>query len=195
MYYIYKRKQKKMETINIFENIVFELRNWYINKKGVSIDLFNDFNDFTILKIIKLHFFVVAINSENQSDLLHKNTFYAMPYGPVETNVYDFYKANNGNFHERFTISNEKIIFTQRAISPEINPTLKEQILNSIEKLEELEPNLILAGAGSLVELTHTWNSWKKYYSLAKSKESYSELMPNEEIIRDKKIVNLNYIS
>jgi uncharacterized phage-associated protein len=184
-----------METINIFESIVFELRNWYVGKKGISIDLFNDFNDFTILKIIKLHFFVVAINSENQPSLLNKNKFHAMPYGPVETNVYDFYKANRGNFNGLFTISNERIIFTEGAISPEIDPNLKADIIKSIEKLEELEPNLISAGAGSLVELTHTWNTWKKYYSLAKSKESYSELMPNEEIKKDKKIVNLNYIS
>ncbi|KQO29668.1 hypothetical protein ASF10_03945 [Flavobacterium sp. Leaf82] len=184
-----------METINIFKNIVFELRNWYIKKNDVSVDLFNDFNDFTILKIIKLHFFVVTINSENQPHLLDQNTFHAMPYGPVETNVYDFYKSHRGNFDGLFTISNEKIIFTTGAISPEINPILKEKILKSIEKLEELEPNLITAGAGSLVELTHKWNSWKKYYNVAKSKQSYSELMPNEEIKKDKKIVNLNYIS
>ncbi|MRX40848.1 hypothetical protein GJU43_16280 [Flavobacterium sp. LC2016-23] len=184
-----------METINIFKNIVFELRNWYITKKNVSMDIFNDFNDFTILKIIKLHFFVVAINSEDQPDLLDQNTFHAMPYGPVETRVYDYYKSKKGNFDGLFIISNDRITFTEGAIPPEINANLKQQIRNSIEKLEKLEPNLIIAGAGSLVELTHTWNSWKKYYNLAKSKESYSELMPNEEIKKDKKIVNLNYIS
>jgi uncharacterized phage-associated protein len=184
-----------METINIFKNIVFELRNWYINKNGVSNDLFNDLNDFTILKIIKLHFFVVTINSETKPQLLDQNTFHAMPYGPVETNVYDYYKSHKGNFDDLFTISNEKITFSKGAISPEINPILKEKILESIDKLVELEPNLIIDGAGSLVELTHKWNSWKKYYSLAKSKQSYSELMPNEEIKKDKKIVNLNYIS
>jgi uncharacterized phage-associated protein len=184
-----------METINIFKNIVFELRDWYVTKRDISMDLFNDFNDFTILKIIKLHFFVVTINCEEESDLLDNNTFYAMPYGPVETNVYNFYKKSKGDFDGLFTISNEKIVFSDGAISPEITRELKEKISNAIQKLDELEPNLILAGAGSLVELTHTWNTWKKYYSLAKSKESYSELMPNAEIKMDKKIVNLNYIS
>lgn len=184
-----------METINIFKYIVFELRNWYVGKRQISNDVFNDFNDFTILKILKLHFFVVAINSENDPELLQKNKFHAMPYGPVETNVYDFYKLHNGNFDNLFSISNERVIFTDGANPPELSAPLKEKINTSIVLLKELEPNLVLAGAGSLVELTHTWNSWKKYYEIAKSKRSYSELMPNDEIKKDKKIVNLNFIS
>lgn len=185
-----------METIEIFKNVLFQLRNWYVESSNISLEEFNDNNDFTILKILKLHFFVVAINSESKNDLLNANTFYAMPYGPVETNVYDFYKNHYGNFDGLFVISNEKTNFSVDAVAPEIeNAELIEDIKNSIFRLKELEPSLIMAGAGSLVELTHTWNSWKKYYGLAKAKKSYSELMPNDEIRKDNKIVNLNFIS
>lgn len=184
-----------MDTINIFENIIFELRDWYIQQKNISSEQFNNLNDFTILKILKLHFFVVAINSGTKDGLLNNNQFYAMPYGPVETNVYRFYKDNNGNFNNLFTISNENTYFENINNLPIINQELKLEIKSAITKLKELEPNLILAGAGSLVELTHTWNSWKKYYNLARRNGAYSELMPNQEIKKDNKIVNLNFIS
>ena len=184
-----------MKTIDIFKNIIFELKNWYIQEKNIQLEEFNEINDFTILKILKLHFFVVAINSETKDGLLNENQFFAMPYGPVETNVYEFYKLNNGNYDDLFTISNENTKFGIGAVLPEIDEVLKEEIRNAISRLKELEPNLILAGAGSLVELTHTWNSWKKYYNLARQKGGFSELMPSQEIKKDNKIVNLNFIS
>lgn len=184
-----------MDTIKIFENIIFELRNWYIQQKNIKPEEFNEINDFTILKILKLHFFVVAINSETKDGLLNKNQFYAMPYGPVETNIYTFYKQNNGNYDNLFTISNESTNFKNEVDLPKIDQELKTEIKNAISRLKELEPNLILAGAGSLVELTHTWNSWKKYYNLARRNGGFSELMPSQEIKKDNKIVNLNFIS
>ncbi|MCO6147719.1 hypothetical protein [Flavobacterium sp. NRK1] len=181
-----------METIDIFKNIVFELRNWYAQEKNVSISDFNDINDFTILKLIKLHFFVVAINSENNADLLYKNKFVAMPFGPVETTIYDEYKRTTD--FDQFYFQGDKLIFNDNTSVPFIEEPLKTSIIYSIDLLKKFEPRLIVANAGSLVSLTHTWNSWKKYYNLAIHKGKFSEPIPPEAIISDLKIVNLNFI-
>ena len=75
--------------IDIFETIVHKLRDWYMEENGIeTIEDFNNINDFSILKLIKLHFFVTAINSNEDNSLINKFVFFAMPYGPVETFIY-----------------------------------------------------------------------------------------------------------
>lgn len=183
-----------MNDIEIFKNIVFYLKDWYMEKMSITeIDEFNQTNDLNILKIIKLHFFVVAINSKNNDLLLNNNEFHAMPYGPVETNVYNTYKLNP-NFTE-FTISNEKIFFLNNPQRPELPEQYSTAIIESINALKKIEPELILADAGLLVELTHAWNSWKKNYNLARLCGKYSHPIPKDEIKNDLKIVNLNFIN
>lgn len=177
-------------SIDIFKNIVFHLRDCYINKTGITTTQFNENNDFNILKLIKLHFFIVAINSEKDKTLLDLNEFWAMPYGPVETNVYSRIR-NDKNFEE-FILSNEKILFLGK--KPEINTQLEDKITDSIHLLLELEPRLLSADAGTLVELTHKWNCWRKNYSLARAKNTYSSIIPKEDIINDIKIVNLDLV-
>lgn len=184
-----------MDTkIEIFETIVHKLKDWFMEENNIaSIEEFNRNNDFSILKLIKLHFFVVAINSKENDILLNQNKFYAMPYGPVETYIYNSYKTNP--IFDSFKISNEKISFQENIQTPDLQGNYSNAINDSIKKLKKLEPELILADAGSLVELTHTWNSWKKNYNLAKSNGRYSHPIPTEEIKNDLKIVNLNFIN
>lgn len=179
-----------METIEIFKNIVFQLRNFYIQKNGLTESDFNKNNDFSILKLIKLHFFVVAINSENDDFLLEKNEFWAMPYGPVETKIYNEIK-NNKNFGE-FILSNDKIIFKRD--KPIINLVTEEKITFSIKLLLELEPRILFTDAGTLVDLTHKWNCWRINYSLARARNTYSSIIPKEDIKGDIKIVNLDLV-
>lgn len=177
-------------SIEIFKNIVFHLRDYCIKKSGITIDKFNETNDFTILKLIKLHFFVIAINCEKDDELLKINEFWAMPYGPVETNVYDRIRRNK-NFNE-FILSNEKLIFLDN--KPKIDVQIENKIIESIDLLLEIEPRILFADAGTLVELTHKWNCWKKNYSLARAKNTYSSIIPKEDIINDIKVVNLDLV-
>lgn len=177
-------------SIEIFKNIVFQLRDKYIEKTGVSEAQFNENNDFNILKLIKLHFFIIAINSENDSFLLEKNEFWAMPYGPVETTIYSQIR-NNKNFNE-FILSNDKINFIYD--KPYIDVETEEKITQSINLLLDLEQRLLFTDAGTLVDLTHKWNCWRKNYSLARAKNTYSSVIPKEDIINDIKIVNLDLV-
>ena len=177
-------------SIEIFKNVVFQLRDCYIEKAGVSTEQFEKNNDFSILKLIKLHFFVIAINSKNDKFLLEQNEFWAMPYGPVETTVYNQIR-NNKNFNE-FILSNEKINFISE--KPFIDAGTETRINDSISLLFDLEPRLLFTDAGTLVDLTHKWNCWRKNYSLARAKNTYSSIIPNEDIENDIKVVNLDLI-
>jgi uncharacterized phage-associated protein len=177
-------------SIEIFKNVVFQLRDWYIEKTGVTINEFNDVNDFNILKLIKLHFFVIAINSDKDDLLLELNEFWAMPYGPVETNVYSKIRRDK-NFNE-FILSNDKIIFV--GSKPSIDQNIEFKISSSIKILMELEPRLVFADAGTLVDLSHKWSCWRNNYMLARAKNSYSSIIPKGDIIKDMKIINLDLV-
>jgi uncharacterized phage-associated protein len=177
-------------SIEIFKNVVFQLRDWYVEKAGMSKEQFDENNDFSILKLIKLHFFVVAINSENDNSLLEKSEFWAMPYGPVETTIYNQIR-NNKDFNE-FILSNDKINFITD--KPFIDVETETRISDSIRLLFDLEPRLLYTDAGTLVDLTHKWNCWRKNYSLARAKNTYSSIIPKEDIINDIKVVNLDLV-
>lgn len=177
-------------SIEIFKNVVFQLRDRYIEKEAISKEQFDENNDFSILKLIKLHFFVVAINSEKDDSLLEQNEFWAMPYGPVETSIYNQIRRDK-NFNE-FLLSNDKIKFNDD--KPFIEAGVETKISESINLLLDLEPRLFFADAGTLVDLTHKWNCWRKNYSLARAKNTFSSIIPKEDIINDIKVVNLDLI-
>lgn len=180
-----------MDTkIEIFETIVHKLKNWFMEENNInSIEDFNRNNDFSILKLIKLHFFVVAINSNDDNTLIEKFDFFAMPYGPVETEIYSNFK-NNYKF-SNFSINNFKTEFTTNLPSKEISKNIIQSIDQAIDSIKNIDSSFINADAGSLVELTHKWNSWKIIYNEARSNNSYSKQIPSELIKKDNKILNL----
>lgn len=181
-----------METkIQIFEFIVHRLKDWFMEKNGIyNIDDFNKKNDFSVLKLIKLHFLVTTIDSAKNDALLNQFTFYAMPYGPVETFIYNRIKDNP--IFNSFTVDNFKSDFRNDNYQSEWNDMYLIDIIdNSIAKLKDIDYNLINADAGSLVEVTHKWNSWKMTYSQARDSGVYSKEMNNELIKNDNKYLSL----
>jgi uncharacterized phage-associated protein len=176
--------------IEIFETIVHKLKDWFMEQNNIaSIEDFNDNNDFSILKLIKLHFFVTAINSNEDNSLIEKFDFFAMPYGPVETYIYSQIKINS-NF-SNFSIDNFKAKFTSNTPTKEINSDLIISINNAINSIKEIDSSFINADAGSLVELTHKWNSWRIIFNEARNSGSFSKSIPRELIKKDNKILNL----
>lgn len=173
-------------NINVFKNIFFQLKEWYKEELNYSEEDFNLYNDFSILKLIKLQFFISAVNSENNNDILNGYQFFAMPYGPVETNTYSLIKENqiNGiNINRYKTNVSENFNL--------IEHDLNNNISIAINLLKEEEPNIIIASAGELVDLSHKWQSWKRNYAFARARRMYSCPMDNNEIINDTKIFNL----
>ena len=73
-----------------FEYLVFKLVKWYKSNHNSNI------NDLSILKVLKLTFFVSAVGTTRDTkDTLLDNVFdnyFAMPYGHVESDIYNSIK-------------------------------------------------------------------------------------------------------
>jgi len=190
MYYIYDKIIIMDTKIEIFETIVHKLKDWFMEENNMaSIADFNSNNDFSILKLIKLHFFVTAINSNEDNTLINRFDFFAMPYGPVETDIYKQIKISC--VFSNFSIDNFNANFTENTPNKTISEGIINSINNSITSIKEIDSSFINADAGSLVELTHKWNSWRVVYDEARSNGIYSKPIPRELIKNDNKILNL----
>ncbi|WPO80029.1 type II toxin-antitoxin system antitoxin SocA domain-containing protein [Flavobacterium sp. KACC 22761] len=179
--------------IEIFETIVHRLKDWYMEENKItSIEKFNQSNDFSILKLIKLHFFVTAINSNTDPILLDKFEFFAMPYGPVETDIYRKIKDNSS--FSNFSINNFKTTFIDNTPSTNIDGAVNNSIDEAIITIKKIDSCFVNADAGSLVELTHKWDSWKFVYAEAVRSGIYSKKIEKDLIVRDNKILNLQLV-
>lgn len=179
--------------ISTFEYIVFQLINWYKEAYGLEGNrAFNPENDLSIVKVIKLSFFVVA--NKHETLLRTFDKFYAMPLGHVEREVYDYIRSNNGSFTS-FTISPSGTIIKRdfiESLSEEnfsnVDSTIKQSIKTSIQELKNSNRNLIKYTGYQLVELSHMWYSWKRTFALSRSMGSNSRQIPSETIAEENKI-------
>ena len=178
--------------IRAFEYVLFKLKEWYKEVNNISNDaLFNRNNDLSILKVVKLNFFVAA----NEKELLDTfDKFYAMPLGHVESDVYDHIKCNSGELTE-FVISPSKTIVKENFVDQlseasyaDLNAPVKALIDNSVSLLQEQNGDLINYPGFQLVELSHLWFSWKRTFSMAKSLSLNSRKIPSELIAKERKI-------
>ncbi len=182
--------------ISTFEYIVFQLINWYKEAYRLKDNrAFNQGNDLSILKVIKLSFFVVA--NKHESLLRTFDKFYAMPLGHVESDIYDYIRSHNGRF-TAFTISPSGTVIKGEFMESlsennfsNVDFDLRKSINISIEDLKNANPGLIKYTGYQLVELSHQWYSWKRTFALAKSMGSNSRQIPSETIAEETKIFSL----
>lgn len=163
-----------------FEYIVYKLN-----------DLKNEFqihddSIFTKLRLQKLLFLVSTINatSDNKGLLDIFDNFYALPYGPVESDIYDSMNKNdftnikfNGN---KCVLSNlNENTFTS------LDYKYKDLVNNSIQKLKEkgVIKEYLEMPVFDLVNITHQWTVWQVAMSIAKMLNSGSESMSTDDII------------
>lgn len=163
------------DKINAFEYIVYCLSEWFKNETN------NDPSDFSKLKLFKLHFFVCAVKSANQNDLLSLfDNFHALPYGPVESDVYD--NLNNLVFYkiDRFGMTSKKSDITDSSFK--IESEIKEKIKKAIGELKAKNPKIVTYDAIRLVDISHKWTAWDITYKSALKKGCHSKLIPLEYI-------------
>lgn len=181
-----------------FEYILKRLLQWYAeyNQKESP-------NDFSILKSLKLLFFVAASSSHMQarkSRLLNEifNDFVAMPYGHVESNLYDILKRRKGDLNF-FTITNKELTSKDQSNLGLALGGVDQEILAEIDAaiayLKKLNPRLVLLSPFDLVNLSHAWHSWKSYYNRALLNSSQSERIPVSIIESEDKVFNLEIFS
>lgn len=179
----------KMTEISVkiksFELITEKLLEWYgsMNKGAM--------NDFSKLKLFKLLFFVSTVDASVENDGLLGlfDNFCAMPYGPVESDIYN-------NFEKC-----KKVIITKECTSINLNlgdeyyseiEEYKGLIEKSIQSLKKSNLEIINYSAYDLVELSHQWISWKMIFSLAKKQDKSSLPIPTSILKMEPKILKMS---
>lgn len=150
-----------------------------------------DLLSFTRLKVLKLLFFVTAISSEKskKDNLLSIfDNFVAMPYGPVESDIYNCITQKQLN---KYDISSNSCSLKQDTIEQNISDDLKLSIDNSIESLLKENPKILSYSPFELVDLSHKWSCWEICFEVAKQNKKASISMPSESIINSVKYYKL----
>ncbi len=185
---------QKNTKIQAFEYVLFKLTQWYINDNQlVDFSNFNNKNDLSKLKVIKLHFFVSAVNS-NSNDLLSTfDKFYAMPYGHVESDVYTVLSSLM-----HFIIDTKKLTIKDvNELSEKsfegLPVIIRHDIDNSINSLKKINSKIINYNALDLVDISHRWFSWSSMMNYAKQNNRNSEFIPPRLIQQEDKIFELGY--
>lgn len=177
------------DKIQEFEYVLHKLINWYCDSKGFDADTntrkeqFNADNDFSLIKIIKLLFFVSTAEGEN-SHLLNKHftNYFALPYGPVEGEIYDYIKQRGHN------VANIKIQRDNAQLLSGINMQNNKPNLDSaIEKLKQDAPSIILNAPFELVDISHKRLSWQSAFSEAEIHGKASHPMSINLMKRERK--------
>ena len=165
--------------IAAFEYVLYKLNEWYKDNNGEKE------NDLSILKAMKLLFFVSGVDrTNNLFDIFDR--FQAWQYGHVEADLYNQYSQKKGNF-DYLEISREKTTLRNTLIGVLNNSLpheLKLKIDNNINELKKKNYELINYTAFELVNLSHAYHSWDIYYN--KLKKPYTN-MDKDIIINEPK--------
>lgn len=155
------------------------LGKWYSEKSSNP-------NDLSILKSLKLIFLTCSISTQEEPNLLDEGfSFYAMPLGHVETDVYSFYK--NGSFNKILDNKQLNLDKLEDEDFSKISSTIKKLIDKSISNLKKKNELLILESASSLVELSHKHSSWINNFKRAQNMGKLSQSISSEDIVKEEK--------
>ena len=159
-----------------FEYLLNRLLKWFEEvapQKNVA--------SFTRVKTLKLLFFVSAIKDENGKDLLDIfDNFYAMPHGPVESDIYNLMSKNTLDY---FSFADIYMSIKKDYKLPEIlDENIISRIDNAISRIRIVNPRIITLGAFDLVDISHKWSVWKNSMRVAELLGKSSQLMPVEGI-------------
>ena len=168
-----------MTKIFAFDYMLSLFEQWYKEEgKGTT-----NFQNCSKLSVLKLLFLVAVPKREGAKDLLDIfDNFHALPYGPVES---DIYNAIQDKRLPSYIVTERSIVKKEDVILPyEVEDYI--QIKDAVDSLRERNKNLILLNAFSLVEITHKWESWKQSIAFAKLMEMSSYKMTVDSIRNDR---------
>lgn len=162
----------------LFEYLVFLLKQW-------RDEQYPNFNEaFSKLKLHKILFLVAAVKATSQSHPLLEvfNNFYALPYGPVELDIYD---SMNGNAFKRikFEGNNCKSNDLDDCYFEDLNNAQKQAMIKAIRAIRDMGADYITKDPFELVDITHKWTSWQVAMQVAEMLGNKRELMSTEDII------------
>lgn len=169
-------QEKKQATVYI----LLQLAEWY-KEEGSNIDT----NDLSILKSLKLFFLLSTVNLDKEGQNLIDlgfSKYIAMPFGPVESDVYDFFKEEN-------YINKSKLDYNVLKLEDisNLKEAHKSVINNCLQELKSINKNIIKFSASLLVDLTHKYSSWIISYNHAVSNSWSTKEMSNDRIRAEEK--------
>ena len=175
------RDQSTQTKRVLFEYLVFLLIKWAKElQPGREIYL-------SKLRLQKILFFVSTINStRDQHPLLDiYNKFYALPYGPVEIDIYD---AMNDNSFSRISFDGNYCLYNNLMVSEfnEISDELKLVLENAVSSLKSIGFDYLFSPVFCLVDITHKWTVWEVSMKFAEIMGRHREIMSTESICDSK---------
>lgn len=173
------------QKLDLFEEFLAHLLNWYIevNNSTYSIEHRQIRNDLSKLKVFKLHFFATSTHKEALEIF---DSFHALPYGHVETDIY------SGLADLRhFNLTNTELIpLDDYYLRIKGKDGIPFEMINNLRKIN---PEIINYSAFDLVKLSHKWFSWKHNYSQAIENYSRSKKISPTTIINENKYYKLSF--
>lgn len=174
-----------LKKITYFDYFISQIifRQFNNNKSDLDLIIRNniDMCGLNKLKLLKLLFFVSVLKVDDKyllDDIF--DNFYAMPYGPVESDVY-----NNISNLTNYIVGDKNIslkegadfTYPQKTCDP-----LYARIDKCVNALYDKNKALFNMPTFDLVELTHKADSWRIVFAEAQKKGKYSLHMPKEII-------------
>lgn len=172
---------KQHDKLQYFEYVVSKFIAWQKGDNNTS-----NFSSFTRLKLQKLLFLTAAVNAtpESKDLLVVFNNFHALPYGPVESDIYNAMTENrftNISFQERHMVIHQQ---NQNQFG-HLDSSILGMIDKATSELRIKNEQLINFPASQLVNITHKWKSWQNAMDIARILGSGSAKMSIEDICRD----------
>ena len=183
---------KKHKT---FEYFILKLIELYINDKGISLFEFNKNNNFSVLKSIKLLFFIVTASANDKRLTSLFNNFYALSHGPVELTIYKNIFNTQKMFFDKdcvriqFPILNIKEIIKHeyKNIDETYNKIFQKSIfhINNILSSDTGIISLLNKSPWELVNISKKYPCWYENWELACKKGTRLMKIKETEIIID----------
>ena len=134
------------------------------------------------LLVLKLLFLIAAPKKNDGPDLLDIfNNFHALPYGPVES---DIYNAILHNKIPSYFIKDRSVEVREKKVYDD-KDSMCIEIKNALDDLRNINPSIISLNSFELVEITHKWDSWYKSMKFAEFMGRSSAKMLTESIRSD----------
>lgn len=161
----------------LFEYLVYQLEQWKKDKHPSSKQTF------TKLKLQKILFLVASLKSKDGSyPLLHIfNKFYALPYGPVEMDIYE--AMNEHTFSNIDFNGNECTPKFAEDCFKNLGTDHMNAMSDAIQAIKDMGVDYVTMSPFELVDITHKWTSWQVAMQVAEMCNSKREFMSTDDII------------
>ena len=148
-----------MDKNLVFEYLVFRLNEWKLKleKEKIKVPVF------TKLRLQKILFLICAWKAESTNRKLLKifNQFYALPYGPVEMDIYEAMK--NRIYFQYINFDGNECIYNnlEESMFVAVSEECRNLIDEAVDDFSKDHRQYLTMPVFDLVDITHRWSAWK----------------------------------